>query len=197
MDCHDARPLIQDDLDGRLERADRERLAAHLEACAECRDTASELRELRELFRAVPPVPAPAGFQESVMARVPRPRGRLLRLAPWLTAVAAAAAVIVAVSVGPLSSRSTDVARAPQAAADMLQEEAENDYDDEAARETLARAARRRETRPETEELGPPAESKELDDAVPPPASELAPDADVPGPGGEPGGRRDEGASKG
>lgn len=100
MDCHEARELLQDELDARLPAADVARLAEHVAGCAACAAERRDLHALRAAFRAVPRVPAPAGFRDGVVAALPR--GRLRRL-PWaLGAVAAVAAgALFAVLLGP------------------------------------------------------------------------------------------------
>ncbi|MGE5247790.1 MAG: anti-sigma factor family protein, partial [Verrucomicrobiota bacterium] len=64
MDCRNARELLGAYHDGELAGADRDRVAAHLERCAEC---AALLEALRRIDGAVEaPDPGPAyweGFQ--------------------------------------------------------------------------------------------------------------------------------------
>ena len=94
-------------IDGALAPAERERVEAHLAACAGCRAardrTAAALAALDRL--PAPPEPSP-GFEQRFYARLARqradaPRGALRRL-PWrflapLAAAGAAAALVVGV----------------------------------------------------------------------------------------------------
>ncbi len=105
--------LVHAELDGELTPAEEERLDAALRRDPELAREAEALRRLRDLFRAVPQVQAPAGFRDDVVraAAATGGRGRLVRLAPWIAACAAAAAVLLAV--GP---RFVRPGRAPELA---------------------------------------------------------------------------------
>lgn len=107
MNCPDARERLQDLLDGALGRDEAEALREHLGDCAACAGELAAFEAVREVLRAVPGAPAPPGFAEEVLERLPvRSRGgggRLLRFAP----LAAAAALLVAVLVAaPWEARS-------------------------------------------------------------------------------------------
>jgi anti-sigma factor RsiW len=89
-------------LDGELAPAERARVAAHLEACAECTARLAELAAANEAMASLPSE-APQGYFESLPARVrarlePRAVGRRLPVWTW----AAAAALLLAV-VTPLT----------------------------------------------------------------------------------------------
>ncbi len=88
--------LLDLERDDRLDDAGRARLAELLASATELGDEAQELRRLGELFAAVPAVHAPAGLSDDILGavRAQRPRGLLMRLAPLLSATAAAALVI-------------------------------------------------------------------------------------------------------
>jgi len=90
-------------LDEQVTAGERERIEAHLRECATCRAHLESLRHAVALTRGLDPVPAPAGFQAAVRARLAgstQPRRGLmfprLRLS-WKTAGLAAAAVLIGV----------------------------------------------------------------------------------------------------
>jgi hypothetical protein len=89
-------------LDGELAPAERARVAAHLEACAECTARLAELAAVNEATASLPSE-APQGYFESFPARVrarlaPRAVGRRLPVWTW-----AAAAVLLLAVVTPLT----------------------------------------------------------------------------------------------
>lgn len=95
-------------LDEQVTLGERERIEAHLQECAPCRAHLESLRQIAALTRGLDPVPAPAGFQAAVRARLAekaRPRGglavpRLLLARPalsWKVIGIAAAAMVVGV----------------------------------------------------------------------------------------------------
>ncbi len=63
-------------LDGALEPAERQAVAAHLARCAPCRDELDGEALLRDSVRGLPVVEPPAGFFEHVLAVGPAPRLR-------------------------------------------------------------------------------------------------------------------------
>jgi hypothetical protein len=73
MTCQDARELLSALLDDALSPAERHALDAHLATCAECRRELDRLRGTVALLGRVPPVHAPAGFVDRVMAEAYRP----------------------------------------------------------------------------------------------------------------------------
>jgi len=82
---------------GDLTPAEAAGLNRHLEGCAACREHKEGLRLSWELLDAAPRIAAPADFTERVLARARAEagtRGRIVRLAPWLGAAAAAALVV-------------------------------------------------------------------------------------------------------
>jgi hypothetical protein len=110
MDCREARDLLQEELDGRLDAAAAVRLAEHVASCASCAEERRSLASLRATFRATPRPAAPADFKSGVMSALPN--GRLLRLPRVLGWIAAAAAVaLVGVSLfseSPLGGASAE-----------------------------------------------------------------------------------------
>jgi len=93
MDCREARDLLQDELDGRLDAAAAARLAEHVASCAACADEKRGLASLRATFRAMPRPAAPVGFAGGVMSSLPK--GRVRNLPRVLGLLVAAAAVVV------------------------------------------------------------------------------------------------------
>jgi Putative zinc-finger len=71
--CHDAREQLSALLDDALSAPEREALGAHLAGCAECRRELEQLRATVALLGRLPPVHAPAGFVDRVMAQAYRP----------------------------------------------------------------------------------------------------------------------------
>jgi anti-sigma-K factor RskA len=103
---HDAlRPLLGGYVLGGLDPAERARLEAHLEYCADCREELARYAPLPALLQRAGPPPEPADPEESMWSglaaaaraeRAPR-RGR----GKWMAA-AAAAVLLVATAVGVL-----------------------------------------------------------------------------------------------
>ncbi|MGH7314821.1 MAG: anti-sigma factor family protein, partial [Candidatus Rokuibacteriota bacterium] len=74
MTGHEAREWLSAYLDEALAPADRRRIEAHLETCAECRQELAGLRQTVALLRRVEPARAPVGFVDRVVAAArPRP----------------------------------------------------------------------------------------------------------------------------
>ena len=80
MTCHDVREQLSALLDNALLAPEREAVETHLAACGECRLELTRLRETVTLLGRLPPVHAPVGFVDRVMARTSRSswRRRLL-----------------------------------------------------------------------------------------------------------------------
>jgi anti-sigma factor RsiW len=73
MTCADVREQVSLLLDDALTVAERQALETHLAGCGECRRELEQLRETVGLLRHLPPVHAPAGFIDRVMAEASRP----------------------------------------------------------------------------------------------------------------------------
>ena len=80
MTCHDVREQLSALLDEALLAPEREAAEIHLATCAECRLELARLRETVTLLGRLPPVHAPVGFVDRVMAQTSRSswRRRLL-----------------------------------------------------------------------------------------------------------------------
>jgi anti-sigma factor (TIGR02949 family) len=67
MDCKDAARLLEPYLDGELDRDEARALEAHVDGCAECRDTLEALGKLRHAVRSeAPHYSAPAALRERI-----------------------------------------------------------------------------------------------------------------------------------
>ena len=103
-ECRAARPLLQERMDRDLDGGERARLDTHLADCADCREFADGLDALRHAFRSLPETPMPDAALDEVWARtvdaVPWWRRWLGfdgdTVAPWRTALAGAAMVVLA-----------------------------------------------------------------------------------------------------
>lgn len=96
-------------LDGELEAEERQRLEAHLMACADCQRELAELRQTRQLLRALPapalprsftlPVPEAAPARDTRAAAVSSRRARsgewVARAAQWVGGIAAAVGLML------------------------------------------------------------------------------------------------------
>lgn len=100
MHCEQVRNLLNDYVESSLSGALRERVQAHLDACAECR---RELRFVQCIWRglsALPDAPTPADLHGRIMthvrahARAKEAQGRVL-LWRWMGAAAAAASLFL------------------------------------------------------------------------------------------------------
>lgn len=111
--CDASQDAIQASLDGRLDPESRERLEAHLAACADCRAYQAALIQLDGALSA--PTPAPAALLERLELATPASPRRRPRWA-W----AAAAGFIVAVGLGVTTlaptTPPTTIASAPNTA---------------------------------------------------------------------------------
>ena len=106
MRCDDVERALMRRASGRLDATGRQRLAAHLDDCPDCRATAADQEDVAAVLSARPAAAPPLAFAARVMARLDRPptwlevidwRRWTVRLAP----VAAAFALIAAVGLGP------------------------------------------------------------------------------------------------
>ncbi len=90
--------------DGELSPSEREGAAAHIGACAECRETLAALRRLSQLLAEAPRADLSAEAAQRVRESwyTVRDRG-VVRAAGWLTA-AAAAVLVAALLTGPGNS---------------------------------------------------------------------------------------------
>src|SRR5512132_134530 len=108
MTCIDFAESISALADGTLDPAERPRVEAHIEACAECRALLDDLRALRREASALPREPLPAALWPRVAARLrdqgvrgSNADGRSARTGYWHWA-AIAALLVAAVGAGLL-----------------------------------------------------------------------------------------------
>jgi anti-sigma factor RsiW len=106
MTCHDAREQLSALLDDPFAASEREAVEAHLATCSECRRELARLRGTVTLLGRLPPVHAPAGFVDRVMAESFRSswRHRLLQalFRPLRVKLPLEAAALVLVGVSAL-----------------------------------------------------------------------------------------------
>jgi Putative zinc-finger len=95
MNCERVHELLDLRLDGVLADVEREELVAHLSECDPCRERFESLRQVVDLVREIPPVRAPEGFTDGVLAGLPGRVGKRGRIRTLLPAAAAAALVLV------------------------------------------------------------------------------------------------------
>jgi anti-sigma factor RsiW len=91
---------IQDLLDGRLDRAEHQRVEAHLTECARCRARRDALASVRAAVRGLAPADVPEGLEREIGQRLARESERVLlprrfRVAALLTAAAALILVVI------------------------------------------------------------------------------------------------------
>ena len=72
MNCDHIRPLLSLYLDGELDPAQQDDVAAHLAVCRECTRALDDFRALGEGIRALPDAPAPAGMRPEFGSRLHR-----------------------------------------------------------------------------------------------------------------------------
>jgi anti-sigma factor RsiW len=93
MKCEDFRPQLVEYLDDEPARPEREKLAAHLHACPDCRELAQKLEQSLAVFQAVAPLESPAGQPAAEALELPRLSWWRRRRLFWM---AAAGLVMVA-----------------------------------------------------------------------------------------------------
>jgi RNA polymerase sigma-70 factor (ECF subfamily) len=117
LECGDAELALSRDLDGRLDRAERAQLRAHLRACGECAGLARRQRARRAALGALGPVPLPASLA-SWGGGAAVGTGVAVKIAAVVAAgaVAAGAGYEAADAVPSLSSRERTAVIAPRVA---------------------------------------------------------------------------------
>ena len=111
LDCAAAREMTSAYLDDELTDADRDRLEAHVFACADCYAHLRRTQGIVESLRVIAPAAAPAGLHENVLAAVER-AARPAPVFTWRRVAAAAASVAAAAAIW-LSTLVPSVTTAP------------------------------------------------------------------------------------
>ncbi len=94
MDCSNYRTMISRELDGEIEREEREALDRHVETCPDCREFRAALIETFTIHRQLGEVEPPATILPAVLAEVERPE-RVGWFRGWLRVAVPAAAALV------------------------------------------------------------------------------------------------------
>ena len=128
--CDEYAPALSAFVDGELTEQEKNEVLAHVETCEGCRTCLAELMKMRLAFGDLEEYDAPAGFAESVMARIRAEAASQAEAAPqkktsrpWLKALASlAACCAIVLLAAPMFSHSSKTeaapAEAPAAAAD-------------------------------------------------------------------------------
>ncbi len=133
--CDEYAPALSAFVDGELTEQEKNEVLAHVETCEGCRTYLAELMTMRAAFGGLEEYDAPAGFAESVMARLHEeaaPKKRTQRK-KWMGLAACAAVVLMAAVLFPHvtgSSGAADSAAAANdcdAAAELAQEPPEDE----------------------------------------------------------------------
>jgi anti-sigma factor RsiW len=128
MKCEDLNAVLVDLVDGRLDPATERAVERHLEACAECRALVSDMRTIRAAAFTLDRRQPAATTWPAIAARVaaePAPKSGVLRMpetrGAWTMWLAAAAALVLATTIGvwPILRRAQ--APAPDAGAPTAQ----------------------------------------------------------------------------
>ena len=97
MDCEKALELMSAELDGMCTEQERAALQAHLEACADCRETYRQLRAMDEALQDAELEP-PQALHDNVMQQIRKEKKPARRV--WLPAAAIAAAAALVLLAG-------------------------------------------------------------------------------------------------
>jgi mycothiol system anti-sigma-R factor len=112
MNCIEFEARLHPFVDGELETTEMAAADAHLAQCAECPVRVDRERRFRQLLRRQPRESAPPEFRAKIRTRIWR-SARVAAIRPWLVGTAAAAAVVLVVSLlpgfRPASSLVTDL----------------------------------------------------------------------------------------
>jgi len=100
MNCIEFEARLHPYVDGELELNEVAAAEAHLAQCEQCQGRAERERQSRQLLRRQPRESAPPEFRAQIRARIRR-SARLAAIRPWLVGTAAAAAVLLVVSLLP------------------------------------------------------------------------------------------------
>jgi hypothetical protein len=96
MNCDSVTERLSALLDGELASEEEKAVRAHLDSCADCRHTLEQLREMVDAVKDAPPLRAPKGFRDQVMASVASERTERDRVSKARLLWPVAAAIIIA-----------------------------------------------------------------------------------------------------
>lgn len=134
--CDEYAPALSAFVDGELTEQEKNEVLAHVETCEGCRTYLAELMTMRAAFGDLEEYDAPAGFAESVMARLHEeaaPKKRTQRK-KWMGLAACAAVVLMAAVLFPHVTGSSGAADSAAAANDCdaaAAESVQEPYEDE------------------------------------------------------------------
>ena len=134
--CDEYAPALSAFVDGELTEQEKNEVLAHVETCEGCRTCLAELMKMRLAFGDLEEYDAPAGFAESVMARLHEeaaPKKRTQRK-KWMGLAACAAVVLMAAVLFPHVTGSSGAADSVAAVNDCdaaLTESVQEPYEDE------------------------------------------------------------------
>lgn len=72
MTCAEAARILHEFVDGALPPAERQRLAEHLRTCPPCRESAGQIRCMRDVIGRLPREPMPDGLRSKLLSRLRR-----------------------------------------------------------------------------------------------------------------------------
>ena len=103
--CEDFSEIISAFIDKEASPEETELLRAHLAECGSCREKLASLEKLRGLLKELPPVTGGSALKERIVSNVPKKKdfsplklvpSFLTRPQPFITSIAAAAAIVIA-----------------------------------------------------------------------------------------------------
>lgn len=100
MNCIEFEARLHPYVDGELETSEMAAAEAHLAQCVDCRGGVEGARRFRQLLRRQPRETAPPELRATIRARIRR-SARVAVIRPWLVGTAAAAAVLLVVTLLP------------------------------------------------------------------------------------------------
>ena len=100
MNCIEFEARLHPYVDGELEPAEMADAEAHLARCVDCKAGVEQERRFRQLLRRQPRESAPPEFRAMIRGRIRR-AARVAAIRPWVVGTAAAAAVILMVTLLP------------------------------------------------------------------------------------------------
>jgi hypothetical protein len=154
MNCHDARELITEYLDGELSADETLHLKEHLASCDACDRELSEQRQLIERVKALPRVPAPHGLEGAIRDAIARETADQTGRGPWIRRYGAmAASIVIVICAGIIWMKS-------RSGSEERRRPAREEYGAEAVDTRRAKTSAKAETEVPTEPLPGPREAE-------------------------------------